>query len=32
MGEGVNNEDDDEKKITSENEYEVVIHRDITDN
>ena len=27
MEEGVNNEDDDEKEIKSENEYEGVIHR-----
>ena len=32
MEEGVNNEDDDEKDITSENEDEGVIHIDITDN
>ena len=32
MEKGLNNEDEDEKEITSENEYEGVIHRDITDN
>ena len=31
MEEGVNNEDEDEKEITEENEYEGVIYRDITD-
>ena len=29
MEEGVNNEDNDKKEITSENEYQGVIHRDI---
>ena len=28
---GVNNEDDAKKEITADNEYEGVIHRDITD-
>ena len=32
MEEGVNNEDDDEKEIMAQNEYEGVIHRYITDN
>ena len=32
MGEGVNNEDDDDKEITAENEDESVINRDITEN
>ena len=32
MEEGIKNEDDDDKEITSQNEYEGVIHRDITEN
>ena len=32
MEEGVNNEEDDEKEITSDNEDEGVIHRNITEN